>query len=89
MLKPDFTLTKAHLGWLLVTAGLLGFIGGLSIDLIAIARAGGVGSLFTAEALAQLRGPLGIGPAQRLALGACVAAVLVGLTLIPLGERPA
>lgn len=31
----------------------------------------------------------GIGPAQRIALGACVAAMLVGLTLIPLGRQPA
>lgn len=31
----------------------------------------------------------GIGPAQRLALGLCVALALVGLTLIPLGSQPA
>jgi hypothetical protein len=31
----------------------------------------------------------GIGPAQRLALGGAVLAVLVGLSLLPLGDRPA
>ncbi|HEX2908596.1 MAG TPA: hypothetical protein VHO69_17120 [Phototrophicaceae bacterium] len=31
----------------------------------------------------------GIGPAQQLALGLCVVAALLGLTLIPLGNRPA
>ncbi len=31
----------------------------------------------------------GIGPAQQIALGACAAAALTGLTLIPLGNAPA
>lgn len=31
----------------------------------------------------------GIGPAQQRALGAAGAAVLLGLSLIPLGDRPA
>lgn len=31
----------------------------------------------------------GIGPAQQIALGACVLLALVGLSLIPLGETPA
>jgi lipopolysaccharide export LptBFGC system permease protein LptF len=31
----------------------------------------------------------GVGPAQRLALLACAAAFLLGLSLIPLGDRPA
>lgn len=31
----------------------------------------------------------GIGPAQRLALGGCVALAVLGLTLIPLGNTPA
>lgn len=31
----------------------------------------------------------GIGPAQRRALFAAAAAVVVGLTLLPLGDRPA
>lgn len=31
----------------------------------------------------------GIGPAQQIALGACVALALLGLTLIPLGDAAA
>ncbi len=31
----------------------------------------------------------GIGPSQRLALGGCVALILLGLTLLPLGNTPA
>lgn len=31
----------------------------------------------------------GIGPAQQIALGLMVALVLVGLTLVPLGDSPA
>jgi len=31
----------------------------------------------------------GIGPVQRIALGGCAALVVVGLTLLPLGRRPA
>jgi hypothetical protein len=31
----------------------------------------------------------GIGPAQRFAIGAAVGIILVGITLIPLGNRPA
>ena len=31
----------------------------------------------------------GIGPAQRIALGASIGLALLGLTLIPLGNRPA
>lgn len=31
----------------------------------------------------------GIGPAQQIALGLCIALALLGLTLIPLGDDPA
>lgn len=31
----------------------------------------------------------GIGPAQQIALGLCAVAALLGLSLIPLGNRPA
>jgi hypothetical protein len=89
MLDKDYTMTKRHLGWLLLIGGVLGFIGVFSIDLIAIAREGGIGSLFSGATVAQLRGPLGIGPAQRLGLAACAGVALVGGTLIPLGDRPA
>ncbi len=64
-------MTKRQLGLLLLGAGVVGFIGILSIDIIDYGREGG------------------IGPAQRLALSACVATALVGLTLLPLKDRPA
>jgi hypothetical protein len=89
MFSASFTLTKRHLGWLLLIGGVVSFAGIFSLDLIAIARQGGLGNLFTAETFAHLRSPLGIGPAQRLALGVSAAAALVGLTLLPLGDRPA
>lgn len=31
----------------------------------------------------------GIGPVQRIALGGCAALIVIGLTLLPLGRRPA
>lgn len=42
-------------------------------------------------ALDALRGgtPGGLGPAQRLALAGCAGLTVLGLTLIPLGDRPA
>lgn len=89
MLRDDFTLTKQHLGWLLTTAGALGFAAVFSIDLLAIVRQSGVSGLFSAEAIDYLHSPLGIGPAQRLALAVCIGVTLIGLTLIPLGKRPA
>ncbi len=89
MFSEDFTLTKQHLGWLLLALGGAGFVAVLAVDFIAIARAGGVGSIFTAATIEHLRSPLGIGPAQRLALMACVALAAVGGTLLPLGNRPA
>lgn len=89
MLSETFTLKKTHLGWLLLVAGLLGFVAIFSIDLIAIVRESGFASLFSAATVERLRGPLGIGPAQRLALLACVAVAVVGGTLIPLGDKPA
>lgn len=89
MLSETFTLKKSHLGWLLLLGGLLGFAAILSIDLIAIARESGPVSLFSPATLERLRGPLGIGPAQRLALAAALAAAVVGATLLPLGDKPA
>ncbi len=41
-------------------------------------------------ALNAIRGKMGnIGPSQQLALAGCVGLALLGLTLIPLGDRPA
>lgn len=31
----------------------------------------------------------GVGPVQRLAVGAALVTILIGLTLLPLGDRPA
>lgn len=69
MLSNRFTLTKRHLGLLLLIGGILGFLAILAVDILDFGREGG------------------IGPAQRIALGGCVLMVLVGFTLIPLGDQ--
>jgi hypothetical protein len=74
---------------LLLVGGGLSFIAIFSIDLVAIARESGVLSIFTADSIERLRGPLGIGPAQRLALFVCLGLAAIGGTLIPLGDKPA
>jgi len=71
MFSAHFTLTKRHLGWLLLLGGIIGFIGIVAIDILDVGRQGG------------------IGPAQQIALGGMVHLVLIGLTLIPLGDQPA
>lgn len=71
MFRDDFTLTKRHLGLLLLIGGAAGFLGILGIDILDAGREGG------------------IGPAQQIALGLCLLAALLGLTLIPLGDQPA
>lgn len=43
MLRNDFTLSKKHLGWLLLIGGVLGFVGILSIDILDVGREGGIG----------------------------------------------
>ncbi|PJF40942.1 MAG: hypothetical protein D6737_13580 [Chloroflexi bacterium] len=71
MFSEDFTLSKRQLGFLLFTAGMLGFVAILSIDLLDSGREGG------------------IGPAQRIGLFITVLTAFAGLTLIPLGDKPA
>lgn len=71
MFGNNFTLTKRHLGLILLTAGVLAFLGIISIDIFDVGREGG------------------IGPAQQIALIISVLAMLIGLTLIPLGNSPA
>jgi hypothetical protein len=71
MLRNDFTLTKRHIGWLLLLGGAAAFIGILSIDLLDIGREGGIGPAqqmaLAVSALAALLGltliPLGSTPA--------------------------
>lgn len=43
MLRNDFTLTKNHLGLLLLFVGVVGFLGILAIDLLDVGREGGIG----------------------------------------------
>lgn len=43
MFRDDFTLTKRHLGILLLLAGVVGFLGILAVDLLDIGREGGIG----------------------------------------------
>jgi hypothetical protein len=71
MFSREFTLTKKHLGLILLMAGGLAFLGIMSIDIFDAGREGG------------------IGPAQQIALIVSVLAMLIGLTLIPLGKSPA
>jgi hypothetical protein len=52
---------------------------------------GGAAGLIGLLALDFVRGTLdsGFGPAQQAAIAACALLVVVGLTLLPLGKRPA
>lgn len=43
MMKNNFTLTKRHLGLLLLVGGIAGFFGVLAIDIIDVGREGGIG----------------------------------------------
>jgi hypothetical protein len=43
MLRNDFTLSKKHLGWLLLIGGVLALLGILSIDILDVGREGGIG----------------------------------------------
>jgi predicted MFS family arabinose efflux permease len=43
MLRNDFTLTKRHLGLLLLLVGVAGFLGILAIDILDVGREGGIG----------------------------------------------
>lgn len=71
MFSNHFTLTKRHLGLLLLIGGVLGFIGILAIDVFDVGREGGIGpaqqialGLMTAAALLGLTLiPLGNHPA--------------------------
>lgn len=89
MLSENFTLTKSHLGWLLLIGGSLAMVAVFGIDVRNIVAAHGLGGLFSASAIDYMRGPMGIGPAQRLALIVSAGVAVMGLTLIPLGHRPA
>jgi hypothetical protein len=68
--SPDFTLTKRHLGVILLGAGLVLFVG-----------------MFVVEAMKSQSD--GIGTVQKLSILVGVTSVVVGLTLLPLGNRPA
>jgi hypothetical protein len=56
--------------------------------LMLIAGVGGVVAILLIDILDSGREG-GIGPSQRIALGAMAALALLGLTLIPLGDSPA
>jgi hypothetical protein len=43
MFTHHFTLTKRHLGWLLLLAGSIGVVGILAIDILDVGREGGIG----------------------------------------------
>jgi len=70
LFRPEGTLSKRQLGWLLIAAGALLLIGTLAAD--------------------QLRDATGtFGTTQQLATAAGALSLIVGLTLLPLGDRPA
>lgn len=89
MWTEHFTFQKHHLGWLLLIGGMVGLVGAFAIDVIYILRTSGLASLFSSSTLEYLRSPMGIGPAQRMAIAGCIAAALVGATLLPLKNHPA
>jgi hypothetical protein len=68
--SPDFTLTKRHLGVILLAAGLVLVAG-----------------MFVVDAVKSQSD--GIGTVQKLGILVGVTSVVVGLTLLPLGNRPA
>lgn len=68
--SPDFTLTKRHLGVILLVAGLVLWSGMLLVEALK-SRSDGIGTV------------------QKLGLLVGAAGIIVGLTLIPLGNRPA
>lgn len=43
MFSAHFTLSKRHLGWLLLLGGVVGFIGIFAIDILDVGRQGGIG----------------------------------------------
>ena len=43
MFNAHFTLTKRHLGWILLIGGVLGFLAILGIDVLDAGREGGIG----------------------------------------------
>lgn len=88
MLDEHFTLQKKHLGWAMVAVGVLLPVASLGKDLLTITNQTGFASLFSAELIAYFSSPLGVGPVQRLVLMLCAVGVLVGLSLIPLGDKP-
>ncbi|HVO70514.1 MAG TPA: hypothetical protein VMT24_10740 [Aggregatilineaceae bacterium] len=70
LFSPDFTLTKRHLGVILLGAGLALIAG-----------------MFVVEAVKSRSD--GIGTVQKLGMLVGITSVVVGLTLLPLGNRPA
>ncbi len=80
-LREDFSLTKQHLGVILLVAGVLGLLFLLGIDpLTAVLHRLG------SDLLPPDR-QTGIGPAQMLAIIAAVLVTIMGATLIPLGKE--
>lgn len=66
----EFTLTKRHLGLILIAGGVLAAAGMIAAEVFD-AESGGFGAL------------------QKMGVAVGAAVVLVGLTLLPLGSRPA
>lgn len=89
ILSKDFTLTKQHLGWVLIVGAGLGCFMAFSIDFITIYKQVGLAGIFSAYTLEHFQSPMGIGLAQRVLLQVCAGAFVLGLSLLPLGSQPA
>jgi len=68
--SDDFTLTKRHLGVILLVAGLVLLLAMVGVDAVS-SRPGGFGTI------------------QKLGILVGTLSAIVGLTLLPLGNRPA
>jgi hypothetical protein len=69
-LSDTFTLTKRHLGLILLAAGIVALVGAVAVE---IAHSG----------------PVRFGTVQKLGMLVGAISVVIGLTLLPLGDRPA
>jgi hypothetical protein len=69
--RNDFTFTKRQIGWLFVTANIIGIIGLLALDFL------------------KHKPVSEIGPAQQLVFIIFALGLLLGFSLIPLGDAPA
>jgi hypothetical protein len=69
-LSDEFTLTKRHLGLILLAAGIVALVGAVAVEIVH-------------------SGPVRFGTVQKLVMLVGAISLVIGLTLLPLGDRPA